>query len=79
MKKIKNTQKTNFFKKIFIKFCRLLGYEIIDQSNFKSTSLNKDLKPISSTDFLRINEDSTFEYSHYVCPASKPKCTTANY
>ena len=43
MKKIKNTRKTNFFKKIFIKFCRLLGYEIIDQSNFKSTSLNKDL------------------------------------
>ena len=43
MKKIKNTQKTNFFKKIFIKICRLLGYEIIDQSNFKSTSLNKDL------------------------------------
>ena len=43
MKKIKNTQKTNFFKKIFIKFCRILGYEIIDQSNFRSTSLNKDL------------------------------------
>ena len=43
MKKIKNTQKTNFFKKIFIKFCRLLGYEIIDQSNFRSTSLDKDL------------------------------------
>ena len=43
MKKIKNTQKTNFFKKIFIKICRLLGYEIIDQSNFRSTTLNKDL------------------------------------
>ena len=43
MKKIKNTQKTNFFKKIFIKFCRLLGYEIIEQSNFRSTTLNKDL------------------------------------
>ena len=43
MKKIKNTQKTNFFKKIFIKFCRLLGYEIIDQSNFRSTTLDKDL------------------------------------
>ena len=43
MKKIKNTQKTNFFKKIFIKFCRLLGYEIIDQSNFRSSTLNKDL------------------------------------
>ena len=43
MKKIKNIQKTNFFKKIFIKFCRLLGYEIIDQSNFRSTTSNKDL------------------------------------
>ena len=43
MKKIKNTQKNNFFKKIFIKFCRLLGYEIIDQSNFRSTTLDKDL------------------------------------
>ena len=43
MKKIKNTPKTNFFKKIFIKFCRLLGYEIIDQSNFRSTTLNKNL------------------------------------
>ena len=43
MKKIKNTQKTNFFKKIFIKFCRLIGYEIIDQSNFRSTTLDKDL------------------------------------
>ncbi len=43
MKKIKNTQKTNFLKKIFIKFCRLIGYEIIDQSNFRSTTLNKNL------------------------------------
>ena len=43
MKKIQNTQKTNFFKKIFIKICRLFGYEIIDQSNFKSPTLNKDL------------------------------------
>ena len=36
MKKIKNTNKTNFLKKIFIKLCRKFGYEIIDQSNFKS-------------------------------------------
>jgi len=43
MKKIKNTQKTNFLKKIFIKLCRLIGFEIIDQSNFRSTTLNKDL------------------------------------
>ena len=43
MKKIKNTQKTSYLKKIFIKICRLLGYEIIDQSNFNSPTLNSDL------------------------------------
>ena len=43
MKKIKNTQKTNFFKKIFIKLSRLLGFEIIDQSNFNSPTLSKYL------------------------------------
>ena len=34
MKEQNNTIKTIFLKKIFIKFCRFLGYEIIDQSNF---------------------------------------------
>ena len=34
MKEINNTNKTNFLKKIFIKICRILGYEIIDQGNF---------------------------------------------
>ena len=33
MKKINITVKTSFFKKIFIKICRILGYEIIDQNN----------------------------------------------
>jgi len=33
MKKIENTQKPNFLKKLFIKLCRLIGYEIIDQTN----------------------------------------------
>ena len=33
MKKINTTVKTNFFKKIFVKICRILGYEIIDQNN----------------------------------------------
>ena len=33
--KIKNkTNKSNFLKKLFIKLCRLFGFEIIDQSNF---------------------------------------------
>ena len=43
MKKIKNSQKTNFFKKIFIKLCRLIGFEIIDQSSFHSPTLKKGL------------------------------------
>ena len=30
-------------KKIFIKLARLLGYEIIDQNNFVSPSLEKEL------------------------------------
>ena len=43
MKKIKKVKKTNFFKKIFIKICRLIGFEIIDQSNFGSPTLQKNL------------------------------------
>jgi len=43
MKKIKNSQKSNFLKRVFIKFCRLVGFEIIDQSNFSSPTLNKNL------------------------------------
>ena len=33
MKQIRNIKKSSFFKKIFIKFCRIVGFEIIDQSN----------------------------------------------
>ncbi len=33
MKKIENIKKPNLIKKIFTKFCRLMGFEIIDQSN----------------------------------------------
>ena len=43
MKKIKNSNKSNLFKKIFIKICRILGFEIIDQSNFYSPTLGKKL------------------------------------
>jgi len=47
MKKINSIVKTSFFKKIFIKICRILGYEIIDQSNFyvptQKKSLNENL------------------------------------
>ena len=47
MKKITQPNKIGFFKKIFIKICRLLGYEIIDQSIFyvptQKKSLNENL------------------------------------
>ena len=47
MKEINSIVKTSFFKKIFIKICRILGYEIIDQSSFyvptQKKSLNENL------------------------------------
>ena len=43
MKKINNTHNVNFLKKLFIKLCRLLGFEIIDQANFRSPTLEKNL------------------------------------
>ncbi len=48
MKKIENTKKINLFKKIFIKICRILGFEIIDQSNFTSPTLGKNLNEMLS-------------------------------
>ena len=35
--------KKSFIKKIFIKLSKLLGYEIIDQNEFYSPTLNKEL------------------------------------
>ena len=46
MKKIKNNSKPNLLKKVFIKLCRVMGYEIIDQNTFFIPTLNK---PINST------------------------------
>ena len=43
MKKIENRKKTNLFKKIFIRICRIIGFEIIDQSDLSSPTLGKNL------------------------------------
>jgi len=43
MKKINNRNKISLLKKIFIKICRIFGFEIIDQSNFNSPTLRKNL------------------------------------
>jgi hypothetical protein len=46
--------KKNIIKKLFIKLSKVLGYEIIDQSNFKSPTLEKEL----NEDLSIINEKS---------------------
>ena len=43
MKDIKSSKKTSFFRKLFIKICRKLGYEIIDQNSFELVTSNKIL------------------------------------
>jgi hypothetical protein len=43
MKQQKIILKKTFLKKIFIKICRLFGYEIIDQSSLEVPTLNKKL------------------------------------
>ena len=43
MKKQYSQTRTNFIKKIFIKICRIFGYEIIDQSNFYVPTQEKRL------------------------------------
>ncbi len=43
MRQIKNTYKKGFLRKLLIKLCRLLGYELIDQANMTFvTSFNKE-------------------------------------
>ena len=52
-------------KKLFIKLARLLGYEIIDQNNFSSPTLNK-----------KLNEDlSTLNQKSIVLPLGEVKIT----
>ena len=41
MKKINNTNKSNLIKKLFAKLCRLIGFEIIDQSNLNLPVSNR--------------------------------------
>ena len=43
MKQIESKFKSNFFKKIFIKICRVLGFEIIDQNQFYVPTSDKKL------------------------------------
>ena len=53
MKEIKSKKPKNFFKKFFIKLCRLMGYEIIDQNNFYIPTSNKNLNETLSIPGLK--------------------------
>ena len=44
MKQIKSIKKTRFLKKILIKICRILGYELIDQTTLEFPVSNKKSK-----------------------------------
>jgi len=46
--------KKNIIKKMFIKLCKVMGYEIIDQNKFTSPTLDKDL----NKDLSMINDKS---------------------
>lgn len=53
MKKIENEYKPGFLKKSFIKLCRILGFEIIDQNNFIAPTSKKDLNETLSVQGLK--------------------------
>ena len=59
MKNINNSNKSSFLKKIFIKICRKLGYEIIDQNKFEVLTSNKKLnEELSILGYIKRNFDN---------------------
>ena len=53
MKEIKQNKTKNPLKKLFIKICRLMGYEIIDQSNFYIPTTDKRMNETLSKPGLK--------------------------
>ena len=49
MKKQNNPEKKNIFKKIFIKICRFIGYEIIE---FNDRNVYSDLSLLNNLSFF---------------------------
>jgi len=65
MKEIKHKKPKKPFKKLFVKLCRILGYEIIDQSNLSVPTLNK-----------KINDNlSSFNHKSITLPLGEVKIT----
>ena len=61
MKEQKAKQRKGFLNKLFIKFCRIFGYEIIDQSNFSelkaSDLMNRNPLTALENDNLQLAEN----------------------
>ena len=53
MKQIKQSKSKNSFQRLFIKICRLMGYEIIDQSNFYVPTSDKRMNETLSKPGLK--------------------------
>tara|TARA_A100001011_G_C14222941_1_gene805274 strand:- start:450 stop:1439 length:990 start_codon:yes stop_codon:yes gene_type:complete len=49
MKEIKSSKKTGFIKKIFVKICRIFGFELIDQSTLNFPVSNKGYYDVISS------------------------------
>ena len=58
MKNIKKANKPSFFKKLYIKLSRKLGYEIIDQNTFKIVTLDKKINDQVSSLGKKFNKSS---------------------
>ena len=67
MKKIENIKNPNFLKKLFVKLCRIIGFEVIDQTDLSLPIINKQANdslsilgkknisiPIGETKIIRI-------------------------
>ena len=64
MKEIKNSNDKNFLKKVFIKLCRIFGYEIIDQNNFskiekilKDNNIYFDTIGVTQKEYFELDKD----------------------
>ena len=62
MKEIKSKKQTHFIKKFFIKICRMLGYELIDQSTLEFPVSNKDFQNLGDHLGSLYNQKSTFNF-----------------
>ena len=58
--------KKSIIKKLFIKLAKIIGFEIIDQNNFISPTLNKELnEDLSEIGKKSINYQWPFFLSHH--------------